>query len=100
MAWKDPKAGFCGCGCQRFSLHLERHHVCYEQHVRAENGDVWCLANSLLLHPACHAAHHSGQRRIRIEYIPAAALAFAVDLFGEARAAVYVRRYYDCTVTL
>jgi hypothetical protein len=54
----------------------------------------------MLLHPVCHSRHHSGMRRIRIEYVPAAALSFAVDLFGELRAAEYVHRYYDCRVTL
>lgn len=93
-AWKVPRAGFCACGCDRFALHLERHHVVYEQHVRAEGGDVWDLANSILLHPRCHSQHHSAARRIPLAQVPDSALAFAVDLLGEDAAALYfVRRY-------
>lgn len=100
LAWKTPHQGFCSCGCERFSMHLERHHVCYEQHVRREGGDVWNIANSMLLHPTCHASHHSAMRRIKIEYVSRAALEFALELLGEARSADYFARFYDCTVTL
>ena len=98
--WKEQQRGFCQCGCNRFSMHLERHHVVYEQHVRREGGDPWTLANSMLLHPDCHARHHSGFRRVPVEYVPVEALRFALGLLGEARSAAYFQRYYGCEVTL
>lgn len=97
IAWKaEPHAGFCECGCDRFSLHLQRHHVIYEQHCRAAHGSVWDLANSMLLHPDCHRQHHAAIHRVSVDVLPEKALAFAVDLFGEAAAALYIARYYWC----
>jgi hypothetical protein len=50
----------------------------------------------MLLDPHCHARHTSAMYRIHVENLPDAALAFAVDLLGEDRAALYVERYYNC----
>lgn len=94
VEWKEPHAGFCQCGCNRFSMHLHRHHVVYEQIVRREGGDPWALANSMLLHENCHAAQHSGFRRIHVENLPLAAVDFARRLLGEDRAALFIDRYY------
>lgn len=96
-AWKASKAGPCQCGCHRFSMHLERHHVIELQRIRQEGRDdlAWDLRNSMLLHPHCHGRHTSAMHRIAIERIPEEALAFAVDLLGEDRAALYIARYYD-----
>lgn len=96
QAWKTSVAGYCQCGCDRFSLHLHRHHVLLEQIVEREHGDVYDLANSMLLHPHCHANHHSAARKVPIESVPAAAVLFAVGLLGEAAAADYFDRRYGC----
>lgn len=98
--WKQPVAGPCQCGCDRFSLRLQRHHVVYEQHVRADHGNVWALENSMLLHEHCHAKHHNAVRRIPLESVPDAALQFAIDLMmGEDRAILYFARYYGSEVS-
>lgn len=96
--WKVPHAGFCQCGCNRFALHLERHHVTTLEAIKAEGRmDVaWDLGNSMLLHELCHSRHTSAFRKIRLEKVPELALAFAVDLLGEDRAALYLARHYDC----
>lgn len=93
-AWKKPHAGYCQCGCSRFSMHLHRHHVVTEAHVRREGGDPWALANSMLLAPDCHANHHSGFRRVPLPNVPAAAVDFAERLMGVDRAALYFSRFY------
>lgn len=93
-AWKYPAAGFCDC-CSRPSWHLQRHHVVYEQHVRKEGGDVWAMANSMLLHPDCHAQHHAAVKRIPVAKIPREAMDFAIGLMGRDRAALYLTRYYE-----
>jgi 5-methylcytosine-specific restriction endonuclease McrA len=92
--WKMPEHGFCQCGCGRFSARLHRHHVLLRQTVRREGADQWSLRNAMLLHPDCHAAHHAGQRKILLAQVPESALAFAVDVLGEAGAADYFRRRY------
>jgi hypothetical protein len=75
---------------------LERHHVITEQTVRREHGDPWNLCNSMELgrYCACHRRHTSAAGRLPLTAVPDAALAFAVDLLGEARAADYLARYY------
>ena len=99
-AWKDPQTGFCECGCNRFSMHLHRHHVVLQQIVRREAGNEWALANSMLLHPDCHRRHHDCIRKIPVERVPVDALAFALDLLGEGGAAHYFHSRYGCEVTL
>jgi ribosomal protein S14 len=75
---------------------VHRHHVVSEQHVRRAGGDPWDPANRMLLCLICHAAHTAAVWRLRVARIPDAALAFAVDLFGdERRAADYFQRYYS-----
>jgi 5-methylcytosine-specific restriction endonuclease McrA len=96
-AWKEPVKGRCeGCGRRG---RLVRHHVVYEQHVRAERGDPWELSNAMLLGVFCdcHRKHHESgpaRRPLPLAKVPDAALVFAVDLMGEDRAAEYFRRYY------
>lgn len=75
-------------------MHLHRHHVVLEQIVRREGGNPWALANSMLLHPDCHAGHHSGFRKIHVDRVPAPALAFALRLLGAGGAEVYFSRRY------
>ena len=101
-AWKEPRSGFCTCGCGRFSMHLERHHVVEAQRIKQEGrwDLLWRLDNSMLLHPTCHARHTAAFRRIRIEYVPAPALQFALELLGEGPAAAYIERHYNCEVTV
>jgi hypothetical protein len=98
--WKEPHAGYCQCGCTRFALRLERHHVVYAQHVKAEHGNEWDMANSMLISNWCHSHHHSGFRRIPLESIPEPALAFGVDLMGEDKAALYFARYYGADMSI
>jgi len=42
----------------------------------------------------CHAAHHSGFKRIPVDVIPSAAMDFMVRLLGDDRAQLFVERYY------
>lgn len=94
--WKTPLVGRCAnCGARGLLL---RHHVIAEQHVRRAGGDPWDLANAMALGYyacACHRDHHSAVRRLPLSRLPDNALAFAVDLLGEAGAADYLRRYYS-----
>lgn len=101
LIWKTPRAGFCQCGCDRFSLHLERHHVLTVSRLKQEGRTdvLWQLENSMLLHPHCHERHTGHARKIRIEHVPAVALQFAVDVLGEGAAAAYFSAHYDCAVT-
>lgn len=103
FAWKDHRsAGPCQCGCFRFSMHLERYHI-LERSWLVKNGfgrHQWDQRNSMLLHPLCHARHTNAFRRIPVEAIPEAALAFALDLLGEDRAAMEIARRYGTQVSL
>lgn len=92
--WKTPRKGFCAV-CGRYGW-LVRHHVLYQQHVRREGGDVWALSNAMDLGRDCncHAAHHSGFKRIPVDVIPSAAMDFMVRLLGDDRAQLFVERYY------
>lgn len=94
QAWKSSPAGFCQ-NCSGFSMHLHRHHVVTEAHVRREGGDPWAGANAMLLCERCHMNHHSAFRRIPLEAVPAAAIDFARRLLGDDRAALYFARFYD-----
>lgn len=106
-AYKEVVWGHCAvCGAIGF---VRRHHVTYEQHVRVAGGDRWDPRNSMWVGVEtlcdCHGDHHRGLRhnkpwRISFELISEAALAFCVDLFGDKRAAEYLRRYYDCSQTV
>lgn len=95
--WKKPHWGPCAaCGLDD---QLVRHHVVYEQHLRAEGlagAVVWDLRNALDLGMwcRCHARQHAGAQRLPASLLPAAALEFAVEVFGEGRAALYFSRYY------
>ena len=100
MTWADPHRGWCSYGCGSFSTHLQRHHVLLAQIVKREGGDVWALANSMLLAESRHRRHHDCIRKLPIGRVPEQAVAFAVDLLGEGRATLYFRARYDCTVTL
>lgn len=93
-AWKIPQSGYCQCGCDRFSIHLHRHHVVTQATVRREGGDPWAIANSMLLHPDCHMRHHSAFHRIPLPSVPQDAVDFAVRLLGVDRAALYFARFY------
>lgn len=96
IAWKVPHGGFCQCGCDRFALHLERHHIVALSTIRQEGRlDLeFDLRNSLLLHPHCHSWHTDASRRIPLAAVPSVALDFAVELLGRDRAALYMARFY------
>jgi hypothetical protein len=98
--WKAPHRGKCAaCGTWD---EMVRHHIVYEQHLRAEGYSgaiVWDLRNALelCLWPPCraHARHHAGAHRLPRSLIPAAAVEFAVELLGEYRANAYFQRFYS-----
>lgn len=73
-----------------------RHHVVYRQHVRVAGGDQWDLANSMILSETVHYRHHSRVDVVPLGDLPASAIAFAVDLFGQDGAYSYLRRQYAC----
>lgn len=92
--WKTARRGKCAvCGQRGVVL---RHHVITERHVREANGDPWDLRNSMDVGAfcRCHANHHAAVRRIPLDLVPDAALTFAVDLYGDVKAAAYFVRYY------
>lgn len=95
--YKKVELGRCQvCGAPGL---VRRHHIVYEQHVRRAGGDPYSLANSMWIgiegHTCqCHPRHHSGMARIPLDLIPDTAMAFAVDLLGEDRAADYLCRRY------
>jgi hypothetical protein len=64
--------------------------------VRREHGDPWDLRDSLELgrYCACHRRHTSAVARLSLVIVPAAAIAFAVQLLGEHQAAAYLARFY------
>lgn len=97
LRWKEERYGRCSV-CRRPGR-LIRHHVVYQQHIRPLEGDLWDLRNALDLglFCRCHANHHAAVRRISLSIIPDEAVAFAIDLFGVSRAAMYFARYYDAT---
>lgn len=93
--WKAPVYGYCAA-CGKHGL-LLRHHVILEQHVRTAGGDPWDLRNSMTLGYyacACHRDHHHAVRRLPLAKVPDVAIAFAVELLGEERAADYLARFY------
>lgn len=100
-AWKTQEFGRCAvCGHLGY---LVRHHVIYAQHVRRADPSLeWDQRNAMLLGQdcTCHASHHAAVKRIPLELVPEAAVAFAVDLLGEEFAAAYLQRRYDCGRTL
>lgn len=91
--WKRARAGWCDV-CGHFSLVLHGHHVLYEQIVRREGGDPWAAENRMDVCSLCHMNHHSGARKIALSKVPARAVAFAVALVGEYRAADFFSRRY------
>jgi hypothetical protein len=94
--WHQVLRGPCAI-CNRVGS-LLRHHVVTENHVRQMGGDPWDLRNALLVGiwcpERCHSRHHSAFRRIELAVLPGEAIAFAVELLGDARAAQYLERYY------
>lgn len=85
----DAVCRICG-GSTRLTLH----HVVYEQHVRNMKGDCFDPDNSLTVCFACHMGHHHGaDRRIRLDQLRPANVAFAQALLGPW-ATDYLARYY------
>jgi hypothetical protein len=103
-AWKDPRHGWCECGCdpKAFAQHLERHHVVSQSKLKqiGRHDELWNLANSMLLVKRHHAWHTDHFKLIRIEFVPVLALQFALEVLGEGPAAAYLESHYDCTVTV
>lgn len=80
--------------CGTFTLHLHGHHVLDLQIVRREGGDPWSARNRLDICESCHANQHAASRKIPLGLVPAEAVAFAVALLGEHRAAAFFARRY------
>lgn len=101
LAWKEPKAGKCRCGCSPplIALHLENHHIVEQQMIKrlGRYDLLWDPRNALPLHPKHHAWHTSAFRRIPLASIPDAAVTFAIELLGEGSATVYLDRHYATT---
>lgn len=92
--WSKGKAKRCEvCGNPRG---LSNHHTVYEQHVRAEGGDISDPANALTVCVDCHMNHHAGAQRLKVGLLRESNFAFAWELLGDA-AVDYFRRYYDCS---
>lgn len=94
--WHAPVYGPCAvCGLRG---RLVRHHVITEQLVRREGGAPWELANCILLgygdRCGCHRLHHRALAKLPLSLVPAAAIAFAVELLGAGPAEAYLHRYY------
>jgi hypothetical protein len=94
---RHPKSAFrddvdvCRC-CGRGGFR-QNHHVVFEQHVRAEGGDVHDPRNALSLHPnPCHyGTAHTG--KLKLSCLRDENYAFAAELLGSA-AHNYLRRRY------
>lgn len=89
--WYEQKAKQCALCPSRSNLKL--HHVCYEQHVDREGGDISDPRNSLTLCVRCHDSHH-GLGRIDLSKLRDENYAFAAELFGADAAYEYLRRRY------
>lgn len=106
LAWSEPKAGWCKCGgCGdpgRYELYLENHHVVTRSKLKQIGREdvLFDQRNSMRLAKHCHELHTGHARKIRIEVVPVAAVAFAVEVLGEGGAWAYFQAHYDCTVTL
>jgi hypothetical protein len=96
--WREALGSVCaapGCTTPYGAIQpLFLHHLVYRQHVRREGGDIWDPRNALTICNRCHASHHQRGRVLPVAMVPEAARAFAVELFGEARAADYFARRY------
>lgn len=81
----------CACGCGKRAAN--RHHVVYEQHVRAEGGDRFDPDNGLVLAHDCHASHHRRGRVLPLTALRDANIRFAYHLLGDAAYDYLTRRY-------
>lgn len=97
--WRNAKGNRCevpGCPNPRPGkrrLHL--HHVVTRQVIRRNRGDQWDPAVGMTVCDSCHSKHHHRTRPIPRSAVPAAAVAYAVQLMGEDRAEDYIARYYS-----
>lgn len=98
----------CICGCGRRAV--QRHHVVYQQELRARwrAGDVsgpWLYAkhltalfaderNLIWICKPCHERHHQRVEVLPLELLPDSVFEFAVELMGAGAAYEYLRRYY------
>jgi hypothetical protein len=95
------------CGCGRRGRH--RHHVVYQQELRArmraggrldkERREAYARAisdsrNLVWMDFDCHFAHHNASRRLPLSVLPDSVFEFAVELMGASAAYCYLRRYY------
>jgi hypothetical protein len=69
--------------------------VIYRQHLRQHGGDPADHRNLMWLAFDCHAAHHSGAKRLRLRDLPDSAYVFAVELLGAGLAYETLGRYYS-----
>lgn len=97
VRWGKP---VCVCGCGESAV--QRHHVVYQQDLRAAAVRLEATTRELLrdernLVPVanlCHGRHHSGLRRFPLEVLPDAVFEFAVEVLGAGKAFNYLERRY------
>lgn len=96
LAWGEPTSGNCQCGCDRWALWLEAHHVLTRNRLRQEGRlDVeWDTRNRMYLHKDCHTRHTDAVRRVPISSIPQQAIDFCREILGDGPAGIYLARTY------
>lgn len=97
-AWKQVRYGRCeNCG-ELSNWPLHGHHCLARQKLALLGLSQFDSRNRMDLCDRCHFEHEFGQenRKIPVERIPERALAYMVDMLGEAGAADYSKRHYGC----
>jgi hypothetical protein len=91
-AWKAAHRGPCSI-CKHPGL-LVRHHVVEKKHIR-DPALKYDMRNAMELgaHCPCHEWHTNAAKRVRVDQLPADAVAFAYQLFGDY-AGDYLAQYY------
>ena len=93
----EPSGGYCDCGCGRFAIWRDNHHVIPQQLIKREGRQdlLWDIRNRMRLHRFCHERHTNCSHKLSISVVPDAALVFAVEFFGDdQRAADWFCRHY------
>lgn len=89
--WQEYPLENCeDCGSRQA---INRHHVVYRQHVRAEHGDEWDPDNALGLCGSCHPRHHHQKTKLPLIRLRPENIAFAFRLLGTG-GYDYLRRRY------
>lgn len=90
MSRRNRRPCICGCGVRA----IQRHHVIYAQHCRAEKASVNDLRNLVPVAKECHEAHHNRKRPYSLSSMPDSVFEFAAEALGPDRAFNYLRRRY------